>query len=68
MGHREKKTAAAAAVLLKKKVFLDTCSHVPSPAPGQSTPNRPTAFAGPARDLATAFRWWAGFDRRRPRS
>ena len=68
MGHREKKTGAAAAVLLKKKVFLDTCSHVPSPAPGQSTPNRPAAFAGPARDLATAFRWWAGFDRRRPRS
>ena len=68
MGHRGKKTAAAAAVLLKKKVFLDTCSHVPWPAPGQSTPNRPTAFAGPARDLATAFRWWAGFDRRRPRS
>ena len=34
-------------VLLKKKVFLDTCSHVPSPAPGQSTPNRPTALAGP---------------------
>ena len=36
----------ARTVLLKKKVFLDTCSHVPSPAPGQSTPNRPTAFAG----------------------